>query len=47
MITSLVEMPNFFHMATSMIQFELRAKIFAGDTIDRSYDIINFSSKYF
>ena len=49
MITSLVqtlELPNFGHMTTSIIEFESFDKNFVGDVIDRIYDIIYFTSKY-
>ena len=49
MITSLVqtlELPNFGHMTTSIIEFESFDKNFVGDVIDRIYDIISFTSKY-
>ena len=44
MITSLMEMlelPNFGHMATSIICVN-----FAADVMDRNYNVITFISKY-
>ena len=49
MITSLIEMlelPDFVHMTTSKIQFEPCDKFF-GDVMNKSYDFITFTSKYF
>ena len=41
----MLELPDFGQMSTFTIQFESRDKIFAGDVIDRNYDLIIFISK--
>ena len=42
----IVELPNFSHMATSVIQFQLRDNLFVGDDMDKNQDIIATISKY-
>ena len=47
MVTSLIEMlesPNFGHMVTSTIKFELRED-YVGDIMGKSFDVIAFASK--
>ena len=47
MVTSLIEMlelPNFGHMVTSTIKFELHED-YVGDIMGKSFDVIAFVSK--
>ena len=47
MVTSLIQMlelPNFGHMVTSTIKFELRED-YVGDIMGKSFDVIAFVSK--
>ena len=47
MITSLAEkLPNFGHMNTHKLWFELLDKIFFGDARNKNYHVISFISKY-